>query len=66
MQQWKLSCPRIRTQVQKTSVRGSIPISLLTKLAIMKPLGVKWIMSPYDYIRSQSGIIHGGALLRLE
>ena len=35
-------------------------ITIDTKLTIMKPLGVKWITSAYDYIRSQSGIVNGG------
>ena len=31
-----------------------------TRLSVMKPLGAKWITSAYDYLRSQSGIVHGG------
>lgn len=28
----------------------------------MKPLGARWIISAYDYIRSESGIVCGGLL----
>ena len=35
-------------------------IKVDTKLSIMKPLGVRWITSAFDYIQSQLGIIYGG------
>ena len=49
-------------QVSKQLQEGKRPedIKVDTKLSIMKPLGVKWITSAFDYIKSQSGIIYGG------
>ena len=31
-----------------------------TKLSIIKSVGTMWITSAYDYLRSQTGIVHGG------
>ena len=49
-------------QVSSQLQEGKKPdeVTIDTRLSIMKPLGVKWITSAYDYIRSQSGIIYGG------
>ena len=49
-------------QVSKQLQDGRQPedIKVDTKLSIMKPLGARWITSAYDYLRSQSDIIHGG------
>ena len=31
-----------------------------TRLSVMKPLSARWIISAYDYIRSEPGIVCGG------
>ena len=51
-------------QVSKQLQEGIEPedIKVDTKLSIMKPLGTRWITSAYDYLRSESGIVHGGFL----
>ena len=30
------------------------------KLFVMKPLGARWIISAYDYLRNEGGIVRGG------
>ena len=30
------------------------------KLSVMKPLSARWIISAYDYQRTEGGIVHGG------
>ena len=42
---------------QLQGVKKAEDITIDTKLCVMKPLGSKWLLSAYDYIRSQSDII---------
>ena len=30
------------------------------KLSVMKPLSVRWIISAYDYLRNEGGVVRGG------
>ena len=49
-------------QVSKQLEEGKEPddVKVDMRLSIMKPLGAKWITSAYDYLRSESGMVHGG------
>ena len=48
--------------VSKQLEEGKEPEDVLidTRLSVMKPLSAKWITSAYDYLRSESRIVHGG------
>jgi hypothetical protein len=49
-------------QVSKQLEGGKEPedIKVDTKLTVVKPLSARWIISAYDYVRSQFSIIYGG------
>ena len=49
-------------QVSKQLEEGKEPedVKIDTRLSIMKPLSAKWIISAYDYLRSESRIVRGG------
>ena len=32
------------------------------KLSVMKPLSARWIISAYDYLRMEAGIVRGGLM----
>ena len=48
-------------QVSKQMDNGKQPedIEVDMKLSVMKPLSARWIMSAYDYLRTEAGIVHG-------
>ena len=49
-------------QVSKQINDGKQPedIKVGMKLSMMKPLSARWIMSAYDYLRTEAGIVRGG------
>ena len=46
--------------LEERKVPEDIDVKVDTRLSIMKPLSARWITSAYDYLRSDSGIVHGG------
>ena len=49
-------------QVSKQMNDGKQPedIEVDMKLSVMKPLSARWIISAYDYLRNEGGVVHGG------
>ena len=49
-------------QVSKQMNDGKQPedIEVDMKLSVMKPLSARWIISAYDYVRMEAGIVRGG------
>ena len=49
------------TQVQKQLDEGASQISPVDlRMSIMKPLGVRWLVSLYDYIKEHNSLILNG------
>ena len=49
-------------QVSKQMNEGKQPadIEVDIKLSVTKPLSTRWIISAYDYLRNEGGIVRGG------
>ena len=49
-------------QVSKQMDDGKQPedVAVDMKLTVMKPLSARWIISAYDYLKNEAGIVRGG------
>ena len=50
----------VSKQLEERKEPEDVDVKVDTRLLIMKPLSARWITSAYDYLRSHSGIVHGG------